>query len=400
MRIILCIGKGGVGKTSVAAATALRSAELGHKTIVLSTDSAHSLSDSFDIPLGHEPKLIAPNLWGQETELAQTIEARWGTVQRYMAALLAWRGMDEIVAEEMAVLPGMEELANLLYIVHYEDAGQYDVVIMDCAPTGETLRLLSFPEMLHWWMTRLFPIGRKVTTMISPLAKAVIHMPVPDDEVFNAIEELYSELEKIRTLLTNTEKASVRLVVNPERMVIREAQRTLTCLNLYGYFTDLVICNRLIPEKVEDDYFRTWKDNQKKHLQIIRESFAPLPISTVPLMEREIVGIPMLRTMAKALYGKRDPTAVFFRGEVQHIQKENKHYVLTLTLPFISKEKVDLIQNGDELTIQVGRFRRNVILPHALIGLAVNEAKIEDSKLQIKFQSKERTTVRSKNPKH
>ncbi|GAH48527.1 unnamed protein product [marine sediment metagenome] len=234
MRIILCVGKGGVGKTSVAAATALRSAELGYKTIVLSTDSAHSLADSFDIPLGSEPQLIVPNLWGQETAIAQTMETQWGTIQKYMAALLAWRGMDEVVAEEVAVLPGMEELANLLYIVRYENEGQYDVVIMDCAPTGETLRLLSFPEMLHWWMTRMFPIGRKVTTMISPLARVVLNMPVPDNEVFDSIEELYSELEKIRTLLTNAEKASVRLVVNPEKMVIKEAQRILTWLNLYG----------------------------------------------------------------------------------------------------------------------------------------------------------------------
>jgi arsenite-transporting ATPase len=389
MRIILCIGKGGVGKTSVAAATALRSAELGYKTIVLSTDSAHSLSDSFEIPLSNEPQLITPNLWGQETDLTQTMEAQWGTIQKYLAALLAWRGMDEIVAEELAVLPGMEELSNLLYVVRYEDAGEYDVVIMDCAPTGETLRLLSFPEMLHWWMTRMFPIGRMVTTMISPLAKAVIHMPTPDNEVFNSIEELYSELERIRTLLTNIEKASVRLVVNPEKMVIKEAQRTLTCLNLYGYFTDLVICNRLIPEEVEDQYFQAWKDSQKKHCQTVRDDFAPLPIATVPLMEREIVGIPMLRNMAKVLYGKQDPTKFFFRGEVQHVQKEDNHYILTLTLPLVSKEKIDLIQSGDELTIQVGKFRRNVILPHALVGLAVNEAKIEDSKLRIKFQPKE-----------
>ncbi len=400
MRIILCVGKGGVGKTSVAAATALRSAELGYKTIVLSTDSAHSLADSFDIPLGSEPQLIAPNLWGQETAIAQTMETQWGTIQKYMAALLAWRGMDEVVAEEVAVLPGMEELANLLYVVRYENEGQYDVVIMDCAPTGETLRLLSFPEMLHWWMTRMFPIGRKVTTMISPLARVVLNMPVPDNEVFDSIEELYSELEKIRTLLTNAEKASVRLVVNPEKMVIKEAQRTLTWLNLYGYFTDLIICNRLIPEKVKDNYFQAWKDSQKKHRQTIRECFAPLPISDVPLMEQEVVGIPMLRTMAKALYGESDPTAFFFQGEIQHVQKEDKYYVLTLTLPFTSKEEIHLIQGGNELTIQVGNFRRNVILPHALVGLAVNEARMEDSKLKIRFQPREPKRRKSKNLRH
>jgi len=388
MRVILYTGKGGVGKTSVAAATALRSAELGHKTIVLSTDPAHSLSDSFDTPLGNEPRLIIPNLWGQEIELSQTMRIQWETIQRYLSALLAWRGMDEITADEMAILPGMEELANLLSIVHYQEEGQYDVTIVDCAPTGETLRLLSFPEMLHWWMTRMFPIGRRVASVVQPLAKALTHIPLPGDDVLASIEDLYSELDKMRSLLADAEKASVRLVVNPEKMVIKEAQRTFTYLNLYGYFTDLVTCNRLIPEKIEDDYFQAWKVSQKKYLQLIKESFDPIPILNVPLMEQEIVGLPMLRMMAEALYGDKDPTTVFFRGQVQNIHTEDKYHVLTLTLPFTSKEKISLMQNGDELTIQVANFRRNVILPHALVGLPVSEAKLEGDKLKIKFQQK------------
>jgi len=385
MRVILFTGKGGVGKTSVAAATALRSAELGYKTIVLSTDAAHSLSDSFDVPLGNEPQLIIPNLWGQETELSQTLETQWGSIQRYLSALLAWRGIDEMVAEEIAILPGMEELANLLYIVRYQDEGQYDVIIIDCAPTGETLRLLSFPEVMHWWMTRMFPIGRKVAGVVYPLARVLVDMPLPDSEVFASIEELYSELDKIRTLLTDAEKTSVRLVVNPEKMVIKEAQRTFTYLNLYGYVTDLIICNRLIPEEVEHHYFQAWKNSQRKYHQLIRECFAPLPISDVPLMEQEVVGIPMLKVMAEAVYGGDDPTTIFFQGQVQDIQKAGKHYVLTLALPFSSKEKISLTQSGDELIIQVANFRRNVILPHALRGLVVSEAKLEESKLRIKF---------------
>ena len=384
MRVILFTGKGGVGKTSVAAATALRSAELGYKTIILSTDAAHSLSDSFEVPLGNEPRLIAPNLWGQEPELLQTMETQWKTIQRYISALLAWRGMDEVAAQEMAVLPGMEELANLLYLVHYE--GQYDVIIMDCAPTGETLRLLSFPEMLHWWMTRMFPIGRKVAIMAHPLARVLMNMPLSDSEVFDSVEELYLELDRIHVLLTDAEKTSVRLVVNPEKMVIKEAQRTFTYLNLYGYFTDLVICNRLIPDRVEEQYFQAWKDSQKKYHQLIEEGFAPLPISDVPLMEQEIVGIPMLRAMAEALYSENDPTEIFYRGRVQDVHKENKHYVLTLPLPFTGKERISLMQSGDELTIQVANFRRNVILPHPLIGLVVTEARLKDGKLKIKFR--------------
>jgi len=390
VRIILYTGKGGVGKTSVAAATAVRSAELGYKTIILSTDVAHSLSDSFDTPVGHEPRLIIPNLWGQETELSQSLEANWRTIQKYLSMLLAWRGMDEIVAEEVAIFPGMEELANLLYIVRYQEEGEYDVLIVDCAPTGETLRLLSFPEMLRWWMTRIFPIQRKIITAIRPMMRTITSMPLPDAEVFNSIEELYSELDEMYILLTDAEKATARLVVNPEKMVIKEAQRTFTYFNLYGYFTDLIICNRLLPDEVKDRYFQAWKGSQKKYHQIIGECFAPLPVFDVPLFGQEVVGIPMLRAMAEALYGDKDPATVFTRGQVQDIHKEDNHYILTLALPFTSKGKVSLLQNGDELTIQVGGFRRNVILPRALIGLSASEAKLEEGKLRIKFQQ-ERT---------
>lgn len=386
MRVILYTGKGGVGKTSVAAATALRSADLGYKTIVLSTDAAHSLSDSFDFPLGNEPRLIIPNLWGQETDLAQTLEYSRRDIHNYLSALLAWRGADDVVAEEIAFSPGMEELANLLYILHYQDVGDYDVIIVDCAPTGETLRLLSVPEMLNWWMKRLFPIGRKIITGMRPLMRAITSMPLPDDRVLKSIEDLYSKLKRIQTLLTDAEITSVRLVVNPEKMVIKEAQRSFTYFNLYGYFTDLIICNRLLPDRVKDSYFRVWKDNQRKYHKVIEEDFAPLPILDAPLFKREIVGKAMLRTMAEALYGEKDPTAVFSRGQVQSIQREDKHYVLTLALPFASKEPVSLIQNGDELTIQVAGFRRNVILPRSLVGLTISEAKLEADRLRIQFQ--------------
>ncbi|MBA7647822.1 hypothetical protein ES703_55601 [subsurface metagenome] len=386
MRVILYTGKGGVGKTSVAAATALRSADLGYKTIVLSTDAAHSLSDSFDFPLGNEPRLIIPNLWGQETDLAQTLEYSRRDIHNYLSALLAWRGADDVVAEEIAFSPGMEELANLLYILHYQDVGDYDVIIVDCAPTGETLRLLSVPEMLNWWMKRLFPIGRKIITGIRPLMRTITSMPLPDDKVLKSIEDLYSKLKRIQTLLTDAEITSVRLVVNPEKMVIKEAQRTFTYFNLYGYFTDLIICNRLLPEEVKDSYFKAWKGSQRKYRGIIEESFAPLPIFDVPLFGREIVGIPMLRTMAEALYGDKDPTTIFVRRQVQSIHKEDKHYVLTIALPLTSRGKISLLQSGDELTIQVGGVRRNVILPRALLGLSASEAKLKKGELRIKFQ--------------
>ena len=375
-----------MGKTSVAAATALHAAERGYKTIVLSTDAAHSLTDSFDFPLGNEPRLIVPDLWGQETDLAQTLETNRREIHDYLTALLAWRGVDDVIADEIAFSPGMEELANLLYILNYQEGGEYEVVIVDCAPTGETLRLLGVPEVLKWWMTRLFPIGRKIIAGVRPLARTLTSMPLPDAKVFKSVEDLYAKLARLHTLLADAEITSVRLVVNPEKMVIKEAQRSFTYFSLYGYNTDLIVCNRLIPDRVKDSYFKSWKASQRKYHQMIEESFAPLPVFDVPLFEQEIVGIPMLRTMAEALYGGKDPATVFSRGEVQSIHKEDKHYVLTLTLPFTSREQVSLMQSGDELTIQVAGFRRNVTLPRSLVGLTVSEAKLEASKLRIRFQ--------------
>lgn len=386
MRIILFTGKGGVGKTSVAAATAVRAAELGYRTIALSTDAAHSLSDSFEVSLGSEPQTILPNLWGQETEMSQTLQTYWETIRRWMAALLAWRGMDKIVADEMAVLPGMEELANLLYIVDYHDEGKYDAIIVDCAPTADTLRLLSFPEILRWWMDKMFPIGRTAAGLLRPLVKPVIGIPMPDNEVFDSAQHLFDELDRMHTLLSQPDKASVRLVLNPEKMVIKESQRTFTYLNLYGYSTDLVVCNRLMSDKISDSYFDSWKKVQSRYHQIIEDSFAPIPVRDIPLFAGEVVGVPSLRTMAEFLYGDEDPTKVFFQGRAHEIHKKNGSYVLTLTLPLVNKEDISLTRTGDELIVQVGRYKRNIILPRTLVGLSVKGAKFADSRLEISFE--------------
>jgi len=388
MRVLLYTGKGGVGKTTIAAATAVKSAELGYRTIILSTDAAHSLADAFDISLSGEPKAIAPNLWGQETEMSQTLKTYWSDIQDWMAALMAWRGLEEIIADEMAIVPGMEELANLLYIVNYYYSGEYDVIIVDCAPTGETLRLLSFPEHLRWWMEKMFPIGRTATSLVRPFVRPFLNIPLPGDKVFQSAERLFEELARMRALLTDPEKASVRIVVNPERMVIKEAQRTFTYLNLYGYTTDLIICNRLIPEEVSDRYFDSWKESQTRHYQVIEECFAPLPILRVPLLEHEVVGMPMLKVMAQALYGDRDPAQLFYHGQAQDIEREDGYYVLTLSLPFVTKSDVSLVRNGDELLVQVGSYRRNIILPRTLVGLPVKEARFEDEGLRIRFGPK------------
>ena len=385
MRVILFTGKGGVGKTSLAAATAVRAADMGKRTLVLSTDIAHSLADSLDVELANEPRQVVPNLWGQETEIYKTLETYWGVIQRYIAALMSWRGMNGIVADEVAVLPGMEELANLLFIERYRRENAYDVVIVDSAPTGETLRLLSFPDMLHWWMNRLFPLQRKVAAVMRPVVGALSDIPLPTNSVMDAIVELYAELEDVHKLLLDGEQTSIRLVVNPEKMVIKEAQRTLTYLNLFGYSTDSVIVNRILPQSVSDLYFAGWKESQRKYIEYIDEAFSPLPILNMPLLDQEVVGVDMLRRMAAAVYGDDDPTKFYYKGQVQTIDKVDDGYILNLKLPFASKEQVSLIHSRDELNVKVGAYRRNVTLPHVLINLKVAEAKMDDHVLRIHF---------------
>lgn len=397
MRILLFTGKGGVGKTSVATATALRCAELGHPTIVISTDNAHSLGDSLDIDITDHAQQVAPNLWAQETSVSKTIETYWGTIRGWVTALMRWRGMNDIVADEMAILPGMEELANLLYIVGFYESGKYDTIVVDCAPTGETLRLLSFPEVLQWWMDKLFPIERRAASVLRPLLAPILRAPVvPDEKVFDSIEYLFGELIKMRNILVNPDETSVRLVVNPEKMVVKEAQRTFTYLNLYGYYTDLIVCNRVIPPEVNDSYFAMWKEIQEKNYGLIEEAFAPVPIKNAPLFEQEVTGLKMLRNMAKAVYKDDDPTRIYFHGRARNISKEDGRYTLTLNLPLASKEQISVMQSGDELVVRLGDFRRNITLPHVLIGLPVEEAKFKDGRLKIRFGSRQKETTASK----
>lgn len=385
MRIILYTGKGGVGKTSVAAATALRAARLGYKTLAMSTDTAHSLGDSFDRPLGGEIVPIVDNLWGQEIDVFRETEAHWGTLENYIKILMAWRGIDEVLAEEMAILPGMEELAGLVHLISYHQQAEYDVIVVDCAPTGETLRLLSFPDVTRWWLHRIFPIQRTAARIARPVLKRVTDLPFPEDEVFEALKDLFEKLDRMREILTAAATCSVRLVLNPEKMVIKESQRTFTYLNLYGYATDLVICNRLIPQDVTDAYFSNWKDSQERYYALVEEAFSPLPILKAPLMEQEVVGMAMLERFADALYGDSDPTRVYFEGQRQDIRQEDGDYVLTLMLPFSKKEDIQISQVGDELIVHVGNQKRNLILPRALAGLASESAKLEGDRLTIRF---------------
>ena len=394
-RILLYTGKGGVGKTTCAAATALRCAELGYRTIVLSTDSAHSLGDSLDIDLGPEPKEISPNLWAQETDVYYSLRMHWGTVQAWLSALLAWRGIDETLAEEMAILPGMEELSSLLWVNMHHESGAYDVVVVDCAPTAETLRLLAFPEDARWWLERILPLQRRVARVVNPVLESVIGIPTPGSEVFNQAEDLANQLGRLRELLADRRRASVRLVLNPERMVIREAQRTLTYLTLYGYGTDLVVCNRVLPATVQDAYFTAWHAAQHKHLQFIQEAFSPLPIRSVPLFSQEAVGMEMLKQTATELFAADDPLQLFYDGRSQAVQRNAEGYILAIDLPFGQKGKIDVVKRGDELTIRIGAYRRNIVLPMVLARLTPGTARLEEQTLRIPFREPAESAVTS-----
>jgi arsenite-transporting ATPase len=392
MRVILYTGKGGVGKTTAAAATALRCSELGYRTVVLSTDAAHSLSDSFDVPLGAEPVQIAPNLWGQEIDVYYSIHKYWDRLKEYLAAILSWQGVSDVLAEEIAVIPGMDEGASLLWVNQHYGSGDYDVVVVDCAPTAETLRILSIPDVGRWWFDRLFPIGKRATLILGPVVRPFLdNMPMPDREILDAAEKLFEELGAIHNLLTDPETSTMRLVLNPEKMVIKEAQRTYTYLNLYGYATDAIVCNRVMPQAVEGSYFDTWLGEQAKYLQLINESFAPLPILKSPYFEREVVGFTMLRRAADALFGAEDPSRLYFRGHAHSIEEQDGGYALLIQMPFVDKKNVSLLSSGDELTVQIGSFRRSFILPRALIGLKALGAEFEGDTLKINFGGQEQT---------
>jgi arsenite-transporting ATPase len=393
MRILLYTGKGGVGKTSISASTGVRCAELGYRTAVLSTDPAHSLGDSFDRPIGNELTQLAPNLWGQEIDLLNQMDRYWGRVQGYLNALFAWQGMDGLLAEETSVLPGMEELASLMQITYLADTGDFDVIVIDAAPTGSTLQLLSFPEMARWYIEKIFPFQRKTIQIARPVVRRFSDMPMPDEDVFDSIEELVSYLERMSNLLTDPSVSSMRVVLNPEKMVVKEAQRAYTYLNLYGYPVDSVFCNRVFPQHLSDTYFDIWKVAQAENLQLVREAFHPLPIFEIPFFEQEVTGIEMVRQMAHTLFGTNpvrggqgDPTTHYYDGKPQDIFRQNGHYVLSIPLPLVEREQVHLHRSVfDELIVRIGNWKRNIALPMGLARLEIDGAKYVDDRLNILF---------------
>lgn len=384
-RTILYTGKGGVGKTSVAAATALRCAAAGRRTIILSTDPAHSLSDSLGCALGPEPRPVSGNLWAQEVSARAEMVRNWSAVQDWLGEMLIARGVDRISAEELSVPPGLDELFSLLAIQQHHRSGDYDVIVVDCAPTGETLRLLAFPDVARWWLERVFPQQGRLLDAVRPLARSMLDITLPGNDALNEIGRLVENLIAMHAIVADTEHTSVRLVMTPDKMVVDEARRTFTYLNLYGYLTDAVVVNRVFGAET-GDYFAAWRDRQQAQLAAAIEGFAPVPVLEAPYFEEEVVGIPLLERLGDALFPDVD-AGVRLHGEIPErlVLDEDGTARLRLSLPLAERGELTLKRVGAELVVGVADHRRTMLLPPALEGLQPEDAKLEDGLLEIRF---------------
>ncbi len=395
MRIIFFAGKGGVGKTSVAAATGIKAAETGHKTVIMSLDVAHSLSDIFDLEKNlldqnrGRPVKVDKNLWIQELEIQEEIERNWGDIHKYLSLLLNTTGLDEILAEELAILPGMEEVSLLLYINRYVRKGKFDVIILDCAPTGESLRFISIPTALEWYMKKIFKLERTIAKYVRPVAKRVTDVPLPDDEYFAAIEQLFERLKGVDEILSDPEMTTVRLITNPEKVVLKETQRAFMYFSLYKMNIDGIIMNRVLPDTVNDGFFRGWREAQKRYIQMAEEYFSPVPIFHVHLLREEVLGYRRLKALADQVYGERDPLSRFFHGEPYSLKKENGRYRLLMKLPFAGKKDIELNRVADELIVRVGSVKRHLLLPRQVAASKTVRARMEGDHLCIVFKGED-----------
>ena len=392
MRVLLFTGKGGVGKTTTAAATAVAAARTGARVLVVSTDPAHSLGDAFGIDLGDQPGRVEGSLWGQQLDATARMEESWADIQDWLREVFAWAGLEAIEAEELSVLPGLDEVFALADIKTHAASGDWDVLVVDCAPTAETIRLLSLPDVLTWYMERVFPVGRKVNRVVAPLLGRLTSLPVAGDEVFGATSRFYDRMDGVKQLLTDPDVTSVRLVVNPERMVIAEARRTATYLSLYGYHVDAVVANRLLPDDVVDPWFDRWRDLQAGHLKTIEQGFAPVPVLRAELADDELVGIEALAAFAERLYGDDDPAARRHLAEPMYVEEDGDGVNLVLELAQADREDLDVGRVGDELLVRVGPYRRAIVLPDSLRRREVTGATLRDGVLRVAFNDGERRT--------
>ena len=385
MRIILVTGKGGVGKTSVAAATAVKCARNGYRTVVMSTDPAHSLGDSFDMELGADLVAIEPNLWAHEVSSLHEMQRHWEKLHEYAVEVFATQGLDEVIADEVANPPGMDEIASLMWIKHYAQRAEHDVLIVDCAPTGETLQLLTFPDAAKWWLDKIYPWERRAMRVARPMLQPMMGIPLPSDEVYASLKDLLLDLGGMRKVLTDPGTTSVRIVLNLEKMVVKEAKRAFSYLSLFGYATDAVIVNRILPDELHDELFKKWQLIHKRYEVEVEQSFAGIPIFNVPLFDQEVVGVAMLERMANATYGDRDPSQHFINSSPQRIDKDGTDYVLSLKVPFVDRSSVDLSRHNGELYVTVGNYRREISLPRVLSKRDTAGATIQDGELRVRF---------------
>lgn len=386
MRLIIYTGKGGVGKTSVAAATALRCARLGHRTLLMSTDAAHSVSDSLEIPLSGNITKVEENLDAIEIDMLHELETRWKEIQKYISDFFMSQGVDGITSKEMAVLPGMELMSALFYIDDFNERKLYDVIVMDTAPTGETLRLLSFPDVSEWYIDRMYGIVKNMIKLARFTVGKVMSTPLPSNELLRDLELLGSRMHSVQKILMDPEITSVRLVVNPEKMVINETKRAFTYMCLYGLTVDCLVVNRLIPE-IDNGYFKEKLEEQERYMQIIYESFNPLKILKASQLPLELVGICSLEKLGEMVFGDIDPTVHFSTDKPMDIYSNDSMDIISLKLPFAMKDAVHLYMSGDNLLVEVGQYRRSISLPTTFARKEPSKAEFKDGRLLIMFRS-------------
>lgn len=385
MRIILYTGKGGVGKTSVAAATACKIAKEGKKVLVVSTDQAHSLGDSFDVKLSNDAIKISDNLYAMEIDSVMENEKAWANIKSYIERLMLLKADKTIETEELLVFPGFEELLALIKLKDIYDEGKYDVVIVDCAPTGETMSLLKFPDLFKWWMEKLFPIKRKGAKIAKPIIEITMKIPMPTDETFDDFEKLYTKIDELHQLMLNKNIVSIRIVTTPEKIVIKEAKRSFAYLHLFDYNVDAVIINKIFSKASLKGYFEKWTDIQQESIKDICDSFKNIPIFKLELMNDELRKYEILKKTGDIIYGKVNPESVLFQDKIFTVEKQGDGYNFAINMPFVDKKELKLSQKGDEITVAVKNEKRSFVLPVKLQSKEIAGAKYNDGKLNIQF---------------